>query len=166
MDLSTGSFMEWTVEIYFKALGDVSLDSSVKITPARTWKTSLILTNSAGGGSGIIQEQMKLKYAYYALVPVGKYYGTENRVHEKPPYQPYDGSLRQALRESALVRLKFYCYEYFVHSNLTTYNDAKRARIPKLLLNLELFVLDAVWFQTILLTYDQYVLPPIRRAKE
>ncbi|KAL3868242.1 hypothetical protein ACJMK2_041073 [Sinanodonta woodiana] len=74
MDISTYLSMEWTEEIYFTAHGAAAPDTSVTISAASIWKPSLILVNSAGASTEIVQEQSKLRM----YLKSGKCEWTEN----------------------------------------------------------------------------------------
>ncbi|KAL3868248.1 hypothetical protein ACJMK2_041079 [Sinanodonta woodiana] len=74
MDISTYLSMEWTEEIYFNTYGAAAPDTSVTISAASIWKPSLILVNSAGSSTEIVQEQSQVRM----YLKSGKCEWTEN----------------------------------------------------------------------------------------
>ncbi|KAL3868247.1 hypothetical protein ACJMK2_041078 [Sinanodonta woodiana] len=74
MDISTYLSMEWTEEIYFTTYGAAAPDTSVTISAASIWKPSLILVNSAGSSTEIVQDQSQVRM----YLKSGKCEWTEN----------------------------------------------------------------------------------------
>ncbi|KAK3584805.1 hypothetical protein CHS0354_006221 [Potamilus streckersoni] len=61
IDINTFVTMQWTEEIYFNAYGSNATDTSVTISAASIWKPPLILVNSAGDGTEIVQDQSQVR---------------------------------------------------------------------------------------------------------
>ncbi|KAL3868238.1 hypothetical protein ACJMK2_041069 [Sinanodonta woodiana] len=76
MDISTYLSMEWTEEIYVSTHGLGAPDTSVTVSAASIWKPSLILVNSAGDSTEIVQEQSQVRI----YLKSGKCEWTENVV--------------------------------------------------------------------------------------
>ncbi|KAK3577924.1 hypothetical protein CHS0354_034563 [Potamilus streckersoni] len=102
MDISTYLFMEWTEEIYVNAYGSGAPDTSVTIPAASIWKPSLILVNSAGESTEIVQEQSQVRI----YLKSGKCEWSENVVFKascKPnvyfyPFDVHDCSVKFTTR--------------------------------------------------------------------